>query len=443
MQYKTILVAFLWLLLLGVMSCKRLVEVAEPEFGIGRSQIFGSNEAAQAAVVNMYVQMLQGSSFTNGYSSMLGALYAGELQPYSIINGSDAPFYTHELQPNNMRIASLWSRAYTGIYLANAVLEGVGASPAVTDSLRKQMMGEAYFVRAFHFFYLVNLFGEVPLPRTTDYSANQHLPRSSMKEVYNQINADLQAAISRLPRIMSTIRATYYGATALQARVSLYQGDWDGAQKMATKVIESGAFALSQVDAIFLAHSPEVIFQLQPVEQGNNSADANLFLPADEHTPPPYRATDTCLTRFEPGDARKMAWLKAYKEDDTTVVYYPYKYKQRSGTPATEYTVVLRLAEIYLIRAEANAQLGMLTEAIQDVNIIRARAQLLPLFVGLSQEEVLAAIEQERAVELWTEWGHRFFDLKRWPGLQPYRELWPIPADQLLINAGWKQNPGY
>ena len=137
-----------------------------------------------------------------------------------------------------------------------------------------------------------------------------------------------------------------------------------------------------------------------------------------------------------------------------STLYYPFKYKVMSGTNLTEYYITLRLAEQFLIRAEARAQQGNISGAKTDVNVIRTRAGL-PNTTANDKGGLLNAIEQERRIELFAEWGHRWFDLKRtgrattvlgslkpatW---QPTDELWPIPQSQINLNPSLTQNNGY
>lgn len=469
---------FLWLALaMGILaalpSCKKLVEIGEPDDVLVRSKIFNSNEAANAAVVDMYSKMVLGLRSTNGYLIKLPALYADELTPATADEiPEDLPFYNNALLPDNTTIESSWSHAYAVIYVANAVLEGLSASTAVSDSLKQEMMGEARFVRALNYFYLVNLFGKVPLVLSTDYRKTSYSPRSPELEVYQQIITDLHLAASLLPAVRNrpgaaapgNIRATKWAAMAMLARVHLYQKDWAAASTMATNVIESGMFTLcADPDQTFLAGSPETLFQWQPVTTDDNSIDALFFLSASGT--PPYAATASFLKSLEPGDDRKSAWLDS-ADNGGGFFFYPYKYKIRSGTPAKEYSVVLRLAEMYLVRAEANARLGILQGAkgaLADLDLIRTRAKLSPLPPTLNGVAVMAAIEQERRVEFFAEWAHRWLDLKRWPGIQnpaltrahevmmvqkpavwkPFQELWPIPVHQLALNNQLTQNPGY
>jgi hypothetical protein len=137
--------------------------------------------------------------------------------------------------------------------------------------------------------------------------------------------------------------------------------------------------------------------------------------------------------------------------------YFPSKYKIKSGTPLKEYSMVIRLAEIYLIRAEARAQQNNLSGAIDDLNTIRWRAGLGgTLFT--TKAGILAAIQKERRIELFSEWGQRWLDLKRsasvdsvmanqtqikgntWTSTQ---QLYPIPLAEISANPNLVQNSGY
>jgi hypothetical protein len=134
--------------------------------------------------------------------------------------------------------------------------------------------------------------------------------------------------------------------------------------------------------------------------------------------------------------------------------YYPYKYKIVSNATISEYSMVLRLAEQYLIRAEARVQ-NNLPGAIGDLNVLRARASLPALSTTLSPAQVTTAIEHERQVELFTEFGHRWLDLKRTgradavlgqlkgANWQPTDVLYPLPLTEIQTNQNLTQNPGY
>lgn len=159
------------------------------------------------------------------------------------------------------------------------------------------------------------------------------------------------------------------------------------------------------------------------------------------------------MSAFSPNDLRKTHWTKAVT-DGTTTWYHPYKYKYSDTDSSKEYSIVFRLGEMYLIRAEARANSGDLTGAKEDLNKIRNTAGLLDTD-AISQTEILDAILQERQLELFTEFGHRFFDLKRFNKIQSvlsaaktgwdtHDALFPIPETELNLNPNLKpQNSGY
>ncbi|UPT69969.1 MAG: RagB/SusD family nutrient uptake outer membrane protein [Flavobacterium sp. JAD_PAG50586_2] len=151
---------------------------------------------------------------------------------------------------------------------------------------------------------------------------------------------------------------------------------------------------------------------------------------------------------------RRNHWVNALT-DGTNTWYHSFKYKQQMNTGTTEeYSIVMRLPEMYLIRAEARARQGFLTGATDDLDVIRNLAGL-PNTTAVTQQEILDAILRERRVEFFTEGGHRFFDLKRAgqldtvltpvkPGWNAYEALFPLPQNELLLNPNMlPQNPGY
>jgi hypothetical protein len=161
------------------------------------------------------------------------------------------------------------------------------------------------------------------------------------------------------------------------------------------------------------------------------------------------------LAAFEVNDKRRSNWIKSVIINGTEY-HYPVKYRENTiATPRKEHNIVLRLAEQHLIRAEARAHLDQLPGAIDDINLVRNRAQLNNLHPALNASQCLAAIEQERRVEFFTEWGHRWLDLKRTNKatavLAPVKnnnwqstdQWYPIPFDEIRKNPNLQQNDGY
>jgi starch-binding outer membrane protein, SusD/RagB family len=323
-------------------------------------------------------------------------------------------------------------------------------------------MGEALFLRAFIHFYLVNLFGDVPLIKTSDYRTNTNVSRTPVAQVYDGIITDLLEAKDLLPDTYPSagrVRANKGAAIALLARVYLYAGDFTNAEEQSTEIISKATQYNLQtnLNEVFLRTSEEAIWQLMPQGDLFTSDGLKFILVA---APPIYvTLRDELYNAFEVGDLRKTHWTNSLTSDSGfSTWYYAFKYKQNLlNATGAEYSMVLRLSEQYLIRAEARTQQGKIAganSAVSDINVIRSRAGL-PNTAAATKEELLAAIEQERRVELFTEWGHRFFDLKRTGRLDavlsPVKPNWkttnallPIPQTEILLNANLKpQNPGY
>jgi hypothetical protein len=452
---KLYTLAFILFFILFQFSCKKFLEIPPPKDSLTHEVIFQNDALATAAITGIYSRMALsgfGSGTSTSVSSICG-LSSDELISYNI---GLTEFYMNQINPNNTNLASsLYGMPYQYIYSANSVLEGLTMSKDVTPPVKEQLQGEALFIRAFTYFYLVNLYGQVPLHLTTDYRKNQSAIRNSTKEIYQQILADLKTSeallnddyitIERIRPNVSTVRA-------LLARTYLYLKDWENAEKYASLVIgKTGIYHLVNLDDVFLKNSQEAIWQLMPTANTNTN-EGNLFILTS--TPVNVSLNSTfSLTGFESNDNRRTEWIKSFT-NNTGTYYYPYKYKIRSSTNVTEYTMVLRLAEQYLIRAEARANLDKLDGALADLASIRLRAGLQPLNNTIQKDQLLIAIQKERFTELFTEWGHRWLDLKRTGTanntLGPIKQNWqstdeyyPIPQAEINGNPNITQNPGY
>jgi hypothetical protein len=441
-------------------SCKKYVEVPPPQNQLISDVAFADDNTANATVAGLYSNL---NSYNYQFANFLGtampAFGADEFK-YALSSTGFNEFRDNNLTPGNSYIRSLWSPVYNDIYQANAIIEGVSHSVSLSEAAKKQYGGEARFLRAFFYFYLVNYFGDVPLVLNTDYKTNTALPRTKAEEVYAAIIADLKEAQSSLAEdyvSAERTRVNKAAATALLARVYLYRQQWNLAEEEASKVIADSRYALlTDLDKIFLKDSREAIWQIQTVNKsttGVNTWEGFNMVPATPTGRSYYQVYDVFLDAFEPGDKRKNAWINSYTNASGTF-YYPYKYKIRTGTPVQEFTMTLRLAEQYLIRAEARAQQSNLAGAKADLDTIRHRAGLPSLADNLSKPDMLLAVEQERRIELFAEWGHRWFDLRRTGRslavLSPIKpdltatDLWyPIPLEAMKTNPFLEQNEGY
>ena len=441
-------------------GCRKLLQVPTPQDEISAGEVFSSDSNALSALSGMYIQIMNNpQSLLNGGMTLYGGLSSDELNN-TVANPSIDAFRTDSLTAANLLCSNLYTGAYNTIYTANSMLVGLQGASGVSADMRSEMQGEAEFVRALVYFYLVNLYGKVPLVITTDFTVSSVQPRAPVADVYSQIVADLRDAEGRLsvPYISASAypgartRPNQAAATALLARVWLYEGQWDSAELAADIVIANPLYQLvTDLNQVFLASSPEAIWQLQPVYGNLATAEGNLFIPRNG-AKPGYSLTPELLASWEPGDLRRAAWTDSVVNEAAYV--YPYKYKEASNNPPnSEYEIVLRLAEMYLIRAEARVRQGNTVGAAGDLNIVRQRAGLAPT-VATDEASLLTAILHEWQIEFFAEWGHRWLDLKRTgeatmvlgaekPGWDSTAALYPIPANELTENPTLVQNPGY
>lgn len=456
-------------------SCKKALQISPPVGTIVAKNVFSTDIQATSAADGMYFNMINTyRSFSSAAISIFAGMSADELVPFDQnYDDLSAQFFQDSIQPSNAIITGpFWANAYSTIYSANAIIEGLQASDGVHDSVKSELTGEAEFVRAFCNFYLLNLFGDIPLVTTINYQTTSLLSRSSTQVVYQSIVADLTDAKARLAGDYSVghgqrIIPNKWAAMAMLARVYLYLGDWTNAMSCADSVTQNTGLYSIQTDlrAVFLANSSEAIWQLQ---QDNSTApyfnitpEADILIPAELNSnsfPPLFFLTDSLLYSFEAGDLRRAEWVDSTLYSGT-MYYFPFKYQQgpsdiSPGATDNEFYMVLRLAEQHLIKAEAEAQLGM-SSAITDLDKIRQRAGLPGYGGSKDRDSVLAAIQHERRVELFVEWGHRWLDLKRMNvapvvlsieknmGVSPNSLLYPIPTSELISDPKLTQNPGY
>lgn len=440
-------------------SCDNFVEVELPNSQLTSPAVFEDKATANAAMVDIYNKIRDNGLLTgtsSGISNQLGN-YTDELVCYGTTASVSFDFYNNALVASNSNISGIWNSSYNQIYAANSVLEGVKNAVALPTPDRDQLSGEALFVRGLIHFYLMNLFGDITYISSTDYQQNSSPKRIPQAEVYDKIKTDLAQAIALLPEpYISTekVRPNKYAAIALLARVDLYSGNWAEAAANATQVINNTAlYQWTSLNKVFLKNSTTTIWQLMPAVKGKNTFEGETFI--FTAGPPSLTALSPGLMNaFSTGDLRKSLWTKAVTNGITTW-YHAYKYNQyQNTTTSLEYSIVLRLAEQYLIRAEAKVHLNDLIGATQDLNAVRNQAGLGNT-TATTANGLLEAVLQERRLEFFTEFGHRFFDLKRTHtldstlsgvklGWDAKDQLWPIPATELLVNPNLQpQNSGY
>ena len=340
----------------------------------------------------------------------------------------------------------IWPRAYRCINRANSIIDAVDevGMPAADAAVAR---GEALFLRGLCYSILARWFGGVPIitepTRGIDESATT--PRSTLAEVWTFVEADLEQASTLLPPTRRNGRATRGAADALLARVYLEDAKYTQARDKASAVIGNTTYRLvtNYRDLFTTKHSVESIFELHFEGGEDTNSLAFWHFPQALGGRRGFAPSASLNNAYEANDARRAASIALSGTSRYGIKYH------RIAT-SDDNVHVLRLAEMYLIRAEANMRLNAAPDVVRaDLNIVRARAGLGPLAATVdTQAELIDAILQERRVELAME-GHRFFDLRRLGRattvlqIAPERLLLPIPQRERDANPDLTQNPGY
>lgn len=464
----------LFVLILSVSGCKKFITVDPPIISNNGGTVYESDPTAIAAVTSIYTTISRETLLGQGFYALnaLPGLSADELTLFSgSTNAGRVGYYKNALTAQIVNGVDIWSGIYPYVYLENVAIEGLTVSKGLTSSIKNQLLGEVYFMRAFSYFYLVNLYGDVPLILNSDYNKSSLLARTPKDQVYQQITNDLLNAqslmqdqyydASLLKVTSERVRPNKSAATALLARVYLYTGNWIGAETEATKLIGNTAtYETVSLDAVFLKNSKETIWAIQGVGTGTsaNTPEGRIFiLPnADPNEAFPFYLNTNLVTSFDSSDQRLSKWIKK-----SGVYDYAFKYKiGQTSVANAEYSIVLRIAEQFLIRAEARAQQDRITgtnSAKSDLDVIRTRAGLTGTNASI-KETMLDAILKERRQELFTEWGHRWLDLKRTGKVDGVMTsitttkggtwnsnwaLYPVSANELQTGINLRQTPGY
>ncbi|HEX8328906.1 MAG TPA: RagB/SusD family nutrient uptake outer membrane protein [Hymenobacter sp.] len=359
----------------------------------------------------------------------------------------------NQLSADNVLITEAWTQMYQAVNGANNV---IAALPGINDPLlpaaeKNQLLGEAYFLRALVYFDLGRGWGGVPLVLTPTRSKEngKGLARSTQAQTYDQALADLTQAETLLPEAATRNRAVKAAARALRARLHLYRQQWAEAETYASQVIASPNYRLvtpyrSFSTAPFL--SQESVFELTFSNSDANGMWNNWFPSAlgGQFNFQPLPAAIAQLNDPTVGGSRSALL------NSTVIAGAPVTYGNLYSRSAQrdDPSYVLRIAEQYLIRAEARARQAKLPEAIADLNAVRTRAGLGST-AAATAEQLLLAIENERRIEFAFE-ADRWFDLVRTGraddvlGVTDQRRwLFPIPFNDLVADPDLVQNPGY
>jgi len=433
------------ILLLSISSCKKFLEETPNNALPTESSITDAN-TARAAIIGAYdrLQEYYAANYpTLGTITTDNVVFNGTLSQYLQLDQNAIP-------TDNVITVAAYQGIYRAINSANSVIAYVPTvtDPTLSTAEKDRILGEAYFIRALSYFDLARGWGgvQLQLEPTNDLNSLKGVKRSTLDQTYDQVLADLIKAETLLTEDATTRnRAQKSTVFALRARLHLYRKQWADAESYATQVINNPKFALVKpYNAFFTTpfQSTESVLELAFSPNDRNTF-WNLWYPSSaggQYTLKPSEALIAKLNNPTIGGSRKS--LIAGTGNAVYGVLY-----NTAGT-STDPAYLIRIAELYLIRAEARAQLNKLTEAAADLNIIRARADV-PATAADTQSALLQAIEDENAVEFAFE-AHRWFDLTRTEratavlGLTD-RNFWlfPLPLSDVQSDPDLTQNPGY
>ncbi len=503
MKKMTIKITSLFLFTLLLASCKKWVDYNPREdFRITELDYLQSESDYRTMVISVYTPLQWINQVVPiGDIASDNAVSGGE-NASDVLSLQQIDDYTHTAV--NSTLTEIWQSAYEGVNRANYMTQYKDknlAGKTVDFAGKEALYGEVYFIRAYYYFTLVKMFGDVPLfvDKRLSLSDSKSLTRSPKADVYKQIEADLNAAIAVLPAVQQQKgRITKYAAQALLGKVLLYQNKFDAAAPVLESIITANAFSLvSNFASMYLSsgeNGPESVFEIQYSNtspyynwggatrgQGNYAVQQCGIRGLNGSGAMPYAAgwstnlpTQNLANAYAAGDQRKAVTvldIEAYKAANPSfnITYQvaPYKntglYNQKylprkgetSGQLELNYTNnfrIIRYAEVLLMAAEAynRSTTPNDTKAQTYLNLVRRRAFGDNLHdVSATGTALRQAIWDERRLELGME-GDRFFDLVRTGQaaakitgfVTGKHEVFPIPQTEVLI-SGLTQNNGY
>lgn len=452
-------ILFLLLMQYFCISCEKMIDVDLPGNQIPSEQVFEDVQTADAALAALYSGLWDNSPLAGDQTGKLLGTYTDDLSYYATTSTNGIlELYQNTHTDSNAVVYAYWASAYQKIYMANAIIEGVGQSVSLPTADKNRIKGEALLIRSMLFFYLQQIYGDIPLPTTTDYNINKVLSKASANETLAKIEEDLNIVISLISddyRNVERIFPNKKVAEFMLAQTYMAQNTptkWAEAEALLKNIIQSPLYTFqNDVTKVFTKTGTHILWQLKPKNPGDAVKEASIYYFTGA-APSSFALSQDLVNVFSVNDARKQSWMAAVTVGGNTW-YRAEKYKNRSNN-TTEYSVVFRLEEVHLLLAEALAQQDKLMEALPYLNKTRQRAGLLAITNPVSKENLLNEILSENRKEFFTEFGHRFFDLKRLnklqtlqtikPNWKDFHRVFPIPQKEILLNTNLNpQNTGY
>ncbi|WP_207632492.1 RagB/SusD family nutrient uptake outer membrane protein [Foetidibacter luteolus] len=455
--------AFIMAGLVFTTSCNKVLDQS-PQNEVQDASSITNRKGGIAAMAGLYNE-LQNSNYYGSNFLIISDVSSNQGQSIGTWD-----FYremdNYQVSLGNTENGNFYARAYRAINQANNLIAAAPGLADASDADKNKMMGQAYFVRALAYFDLTRLYGGVPgvvgalgvpitLTPSRQIDESSFPPRATLDASYKQVEDDLLQAENLLLSTADRSQASKGAARALLSRLYLYTGNFAKAAEYATLVIGEANYALnpSYTDIFLTKLSTESIFELN-----YNAADVsnirNWYFPTSSGGRGDLAAHTSFYekAKADPKDIRGTLFGFAASAG----IYYPTKYNKAGNIDNIH---ILRIAEMYLNRAEARAKTNDLTGAIADLNVVRKRAGVDEVNPS-GQAAVLAAIWNEQQLEFAFE-GHSFFDYvrtgqaltqlvnverKNGPPVSltiPGRQVFPMPSFEVDANSNIEQNEAY
>lgn len=462
-HYKRISVIALCAIVLTIgNSCKKVLDL-QPHDSTFTQAYFQTGQDANTAIAGAYA--LLRNVLLNNYSwHVYGDLPAGELAVNGGYDAFNQPICSGQFIGLNVGSWEWnWQNYYQLMQQINLIINKVPGIPIesfTNRDLKQQIIGEAYFLRAYTYFYMSRIWGDVPLKLAPDLDISQavNIPRTPAATVLAQCLADCQTAESNLvfgysDASMVAVRANKGSVLALEAHIQAWKGDYASCEKTADTLIRQGGYSLvdsSQYNQVFVGKSAEGIFEIN-INYGQNegiAANGGGYLPT---LAAPFIAkqpnlywplNQTYVNRLytDSGDIRYAKFFyQAQSGEGQTIKYANITYADGSAQndPRISNNLnIFRLADIILLRAEALNKLGRDVEAVPLLNQVRERAGV-PDYQGNGGDDLATEILEERLRELFFE-GQSYYDLVRTKQLTNYNDN--FLSSQFMDgspNGGW------
>ena len=463
-------------------SCRNFLEL-NPEYLISDQTFYKSQGDFESALVGVY-GTFRGNYNTSNLQQLAELTTDNAEIQWSSPSADEMQLDQNGVISTNVFVRNAWNVNLYTVSKTTALLNRIDAVP-FDQAVKDRIKGEAKFLRAFAYFNLVRLFGNVPLADREFFSPDEvaaaDLSLQPSTKVYEVILTDLLSAETLLPAAVNAdkTRASRGTVKALLGKVYLTRREFDKAAAKLKEVVDSRQYSLvPNYPTLFTNGNNNLAESLLEVQfvagrgMGNNysaqftpAITSMAIFPGNLQGAGRIVPTLDLMRSYEPGDARRAVSVA----DSVTLIggrksysRYGLKFVDFRAIDLADGTVTftaLRYADVLLMYAEALTELGNLPEALGHLNAVRARARLASLS-GLGQAELRLALERERRVELLYE-GHRWFDLVRTGrartvlnahyasqrqtfSLDEFELIFPIPQAEVDLNPEKiRQNPGY